>query len=156
MPQMVLPIFPEGCTHITPALTFARKDGRVTYFHGLMPVFTHDENDIRSFRMITSQFCVNGNAKQVEIIKAFGVPACSVKRAVKLYQEKGPSGFFMPRRPRGPAVLTLPVLAEAQEKLDEGLSPSEVADQLGLKRDTLRKAIGAGRLHRPKKKRGIP
>jgi transposase len=94
---------------------------------------------------------VNGNAKQVEIIKAFGVPSCSVKRAVKLYKEKGTSGFFMPRRPRGPAVLTPPVLAEAQEKLDEGLSPSEVADQLDLKCDTLRKAIGGGRLHRPKK-----
>ena len=156
MPQMVLPIFPEGCTPITPVLTFAKKDGQVTYFYGLLPVFTHDEDDVRSFRMITSQFCVNGNAKQVEIIKAFGVPACSVKRAVKLYQEKGPSGFFMPRRPRGPAVLTPPVLAEAQEKLDEGLSPSEVADQLGLKRDTLRKAIRAGRLHQPKKKRGSP
>ncbi len=106
MPQLMLPIFPEGTTHITPVLTFAKKDGQVTYFHGVMPVFTHPENDIRSFRMITSQFCVNGSAKQVEIIKAFGVPGCSVKRAVKLYQEKGPSGFFMPPRPRGPAVLT--------------------------------------------------
>ena len=95
MPQMMLPIFPEGCTHIVPELTFAKKDGRVTYFHGLLPVFTHDENDIRSFRMITSQYCVNGIVKQVDIVKAFGVPACSVKRAVKLYQEKGPPGFFL-------------------------------------------------------------
>jgi len=52
MPQMMLPIFPEGCTHIVPELTFAKKDGQVTYFHGLLPVFTHDEKDIRSFRMI--------------------------------------------------------------------------------------------------------
>jgi transposase len=156
MPQLMLPIFPEGCTYITPELTFIKKDGKVTYFFGVLPVFTHDETDIRSFRMITSQFCVNGNAKQVEITKAFGVPACSVKRAVKLYQKKGPSGFFIPRRSRGPAVLTPPVLAEAQEKLDEGLSPSEVASQLDLKRDTLRKAIVSGRLHRPKKKQRNP
>lgn len=156
MPQMMLPIYPEGCTHIVPELTFAKKDGRVTYFHGLLPVFTHDEKDIRSFRMITSQYCVNGIVKQVDIVKAFGVPACSVKRAVKLYQEKGPPGFFKARRPRGPAVLTPPVLAEAQEKLNESLSPSEVADQLGLKRNTLVKAIRAGRLHRPKKKREHP
>ena len=151
MPQMMLPIFPVGCTEIGSGLTFGKKDGRVTYFHGVLPVFTHDEDDIRSFRMVTSQFCVSGIVKQVEIVKAFGVPACSVKRAVKLYQEKGASGFFKARRPRGPAVLTPPVLAEAQEKLNESLSPSEVADQLGLKRNTLAKAIRAGRLHRPKK-----
>lgn len=154
MPQMVLPIFPEGSTYVTPELTFQRKDGQVTYFHGLMPVFIHDEDDMRSFRMITAQFCVNGSAKQVDIIKAFGVPSISVKRAVQKYREKGPAGFFAPRRPRGPAVLTPPVLAKAQEKLDEGLNPLEVADQLDLKSDTLRKAILAGRLHRPAKKGG--
>ncbi len=156
MPQMLLPIFPDGCTEIGSGLTFGKKDGQVTYFLGVLPVFTHDEDDIRSFRMITSQFCESGIVKQVDIVKAFGVPAVSVKRAVKLYQEKGVSGFFKARRPRGPAVLTPPVLAEAQEKLDESLSPSEVADQLGVKRNTLAKAIRAGRLHQPKKKRAIP
>jgi DNA-directed RNA polymerase specialized sigma24 family protein len=52
--------------------------------------------------------------------------------------------------------MVLLVLAEAQEKLDEGLSSSEVADPLDLKRDTLRKAIRAGRLHRPKKEAEKP
>ena len=94
MPQLVLPIFPQGATHITAMLTFEKRDGWVTYFHGMMPVFRHTEDDLQSFRMITSQFCVTGNAKQVEITKAFGVSACSVKRAVKLYREKGPRGFF--------------------------------------------------------------
>jgi len=28
MPQMHLPIFPEGVTHITPALAFIKKDGQ--------------------------------------------------------------------------------------------------------------------------------
>lgn len=65
MPQMQLPIFPEGVTHITPELAFKKEGGRVTYLNGSMPVFAHDEKDIRTFRMITSQFCVNGNAKQV-------------------------------------------------------------------------------------------
>jgi predicted DNA-binding protein (UPF0251 family) len=49
-------------------------------------------------------------------------------------------------------VLTPPVLAEAQQLLDEGLEPSEAADRLGIKRDTLRKAVGAGRLHKAVKK----
>ncbi len=153
MPQMILPIFPEGTTKITEDLTFEMRDGRVTYFHGLMPVFSHAADDIRSFRMITSQFCAIGNAKQVEIARAFGVPIITVKRGVKLYREKGTAGFFARRSTRGPRVLTEEVMAEVQQKLDEGLHPSTVSDQLGLKRDTVRKAIRSGRLHRPSKKK---
>lgn len=155
MPQMVLPIFPKGSTKITADLTFEARDGRVTYFHGLMPVFTHATDDIRSFRMITSQFCAIGNAKQVEIAKAFGVPLITVKRGVKLYREKGTAGFFARRPSRGPRVLTDEVIAKVQEKLDEGLHPSLVSDQLGLKRDTVRKAIRSCRLHRPSKKKRV-
>jgi hypothetical protein len=73
MPQMQFPFFPEGVTHITPLLAFSKRDGRITYFNGDMPVFTHDEEDSDSFRMITAQFCVNGNTKQIEIIRAFGI-----------------------------------------------------------------------------------
>jgi hypothetical protein len=39
MPQMQLPFFPEGVTHITPLLAFRKEDGRVVYFNGSMPVF---------------------------------------------------------------------------------------------------------------------
>jgi hypothetical protein len=70
MPQIQLPIFPVGVTHITPLLAFSKQDGRVTYFNGSMPVFVHDEEDVASFRMITAQFCVNGNAKQADIVRA--------------------------------------------------------------------------------------
>ena len=152
MPQTQFPFFPEGVTHITPLLAFSKQDGRVTYVNGSMPVFVHDEEDLASFRMITAQFCVNGNAKQVEIERAFGVSKISLKRAVKRYREEGPKGFYAPRRRRGPAVLTPVVLAEAQQLLDAGLEPAEVADQLDIKRDTLSKAVRAGRLHRPVKK----
>ena len=61
-------------------------------------------------------------------------------------------GFYQARKRRGPAVLTPTVLAEAQTLLDEGLEPSEVADQLGIKRDTFSKAVRAGRVHKPAKK----
>jgi hypothetical protein len=52
-------MFPEGATHITPMLVAMKENGRVTYFHGAMPVFEHDETDVRTFHMITSQFCCN-------------------------------------------------------------------------------------------------
>ncbi len=152
MPQIQLPIFPEGVTDITALLAFSKQDGRVTYFNGTMPVFVHDEADRASFQMITAQFCVNGNAKQADIVRAFGVTKISVKRAVKRYREEGPRGFYTPRKRRGPAVLTPAVLAEAQPLLDEGLEPAEVADLLGIKRNTFSKAVRAGRLHKPVKK----
>lgn len=152
MPQTQMPFFPEGVTHITALLAFRKEDGRVTYFNGNMPVFVHDEDDVASFRMITAQFYVNGNAKQADLVRAFGVSKISLKRAVKRYREEGPKGFYGPRTRRGPAVLTPAVMAEAQRLLDEGLESAEVADQLGIKRDTLSKAVRAGRLHRPVKK----
>lgn len=147
MPQMQFPFFPEGVTHITSMLAFARRDGKVTYFNGNMPVFIHDETDLASFRMITAQFVTSGHATQAQIARAFGVAKISIKRAVKLYREQGPKGFYAPRNTRGPAVLTAAVLAQAQRLFDEGLHSAEVADRLGIKRDTLSKAVRAGRLH---------
>ena len=122
MPQMQLPIFPEGVTHITSELAFKKTGGRVTYLNGSMPVFAHDADDIRTFRMITSQFCANGNAKQSEMAHAFGITPISVRRGVKLYREQGVRGFYAPRRTRGASVLTPPVLKHAQQLLDDGLS----------------------------------
>ncbi len=152
MPQMHLPLFPDGVEHITPELAFEKKDGQVTYFNGHMPVFVHAEHDVRTFRLITAQFCINGNAKQADIARAFGVTLISVKRAVKCYREQGAEGFFIEPKRRGAAVLTEPVLVQAQGLLDEGLAVLEVAERLEVKRDTLAKAIRAGRLHKPAKK----
>ena len=152
MAQALLPIFPEGTTPINENLCFEKKDCIVAYFHYLMPVFSHEEDDIASFRMITAQFYINGHAKQIDIIKAFGVSKCSIMRAVKKYRVEGPRGFYTPRKSRGPAVLTSTVIDKAQELLYQGLTNPEIADKLEIKQDTLRKAIRAGRLHRPKKK----
>ncbi len=148
MLQTAFQFFPEGVTQITALMAFCKQDGQITYFNGAMPVFVHEADDPDSFRMITAQFCVNGNAKQADIVRAFGVTKISVKRAVKRYREHGPRGFYLPRKRRGPAVLTAPVLADAQGLFDAGLETSEVADQLGVKRDTLSKAVRAGRVHK--------
>ena len=75
-----------------------------------MPVFIHDEHDLRTFRMITSQFIVNGNVKQSRIAEVFGVLLITVKRYTKLYREKGPAGSYAEPKRRGPAVLTPEVL----------------------------------------------
>jgi hypothetical protein len=156
MPQLQLPFFPAGVTEITPMLAFGVEEGRVTYCHNTLPVFVHAQDDMASFRMITAQFCVNGNTKQSEIARAFGIPKVTVKRAVKVYREAGPKGFYQLRKTRGAAVLTAVVVAEAQQWLDEGMAPGAVADRPGIKRDTLSKAVRAGRLAVRGKKKTLP
>lgn len=153
MVQRQLPLFPEGSTLVTHDLAVEKQDGRITYFYGTLPVFTHDENDDASFQMITAQFYSNGYVKQMDIVRAFGVTPISVKRAVKRYKEHGVQGFYAPKNTRGAAVLTEDVLQAAQQLLSEGQEPCDVADQLGIKRDTFSKAIRAGRLHKNSKKK---
>ncbi len=152
MPQMMLPIFPDDVVYLNPNLAVRKEDGRVTYFNAMMPVFSHDENDIPSFQLITSQFCCSGVVKQADIVRAFGVNDLSVMRAVKRYRERGPAGFFAPKKTRGAAVLTAAVIEKAQGMLDEGRGLPELAAELGLKRDTLSKAVRDGRLHQSKKR----
>ena len=94
MAQMQLPIFPPHYTLITPQVGFEKRDGTVYYFHGSLPVYSHAEDDLSSFRLFTSQLVVNGHVKQVDIVRAFGVSAISVKRSVKKLCEEGPGAFF--------------------------------------------------------------
>ena len=99
--------------------------------------------------MFTSQLVCQGTCKQVDIVKAFGVTAKSVKRNVKKFREGGIESFYQTRKPRGATVLTADVIAKAQDSLSSGQSRREVSETLNLKYDTLRKAINDGRLREP-------
>jgi len=156
MPQAVLHLFPADVTPINNLLSFAKREGMVYYFHGCFPVFCHAENDQRSFRMFTSQLYVNGSCKQREVVRAFGVSAISVKRWAKKYRGGGVGAFFTEGPKRKPRVLKPEVLARAQELLSEGLARSEVSKELGLKPDTVYKAVQSGLLVEGKKKEKKP
>ena len=153
MTQVHFPIFPEGNTAITSNISFKKEDGKIFYFDWQMPIFSHDEDDLQTFRMFTSQLCVNGNAKQADIIRAFGVTKISVLRSVKLFREKGPPGFYEKKKGRGSSVLIPDVIKKAQQLLDDGLNRSEIAKKLDIKLNTLSKAFQDGRLHELKKKK---
>jgi transposase-like protein len=149
---MLLPLFPAESTRINDLLCFEKRDGKVWYFHGCMPVFSHDVDDRATFRMYTSQLVETGQCKQVEIVRAFGVSAISVKRHVKRLREGGMAAFF-PRQPaRKPRVWTPEVIQQAQALLQAGTSRAEVAQTLQIKPDTLYRAIRSGQLTEPEKK----
>ena len=118
MPQLQLPIFSPEVTSLTEDFAFQREDGKVVYFHGLLPVFQHDEKDLKSFRMFTSQLIANGTVRQRDIVRAFGVPLGTVKRYMKVHRQHGTAGFFRPQRRRSANVLTAEVKLRAQALID--------------------------------------
>jgi transposase-like protein len=154
MPQLQLPLFAPGLTPLSEDLAVQQENGRVVYFHGLLPIFQHDEKDLKSFRMYTSQLIANGTVRQGDIVRAFGVPLATVKRYMQVYRQGGTAGFFQPPRRRSANVLTPEVKQRAQELLDEGKSVPEVSREIGVAGNTLHKAIHAGWLHAVKKKLG--
>ena len=125
------------------------ENGQWTYFCGIRPMFRHAENDHRSFRMFTAQLICHGGCRLVDIVRAFGVSKNSVIRSVAKYRAGGVAAFYTPRATRGASVMTPEVIAQAQQLLCAGGSRTEVAAELGLKLDTLRKAIQQGRLIEP-------
>ena len=156
MPQTLLPVFPAEATPINELISFCRRDGTVYYFHGCLPVFSHAESDLNSFRLMASQWVVKGSCTQAELVRAFGISSISMKRHVKKLRAGGGKAFFAPRRKRQPRVLTPEVLQRAQELLVQGQPRAAVAKALGIKPDTLSKAVLAGRLVAPPKKRIVP
>jgi hypothetical protein len=149
IPQALLPLVADGATRISDVISVVRENGQWTYFCGVQPVFQHAENDGRSFRMFTAQLICQGACRQVDIVRAFGVSKNRVIRSVDTYRTGGVNAFFAPRATRGASVMTPEVIAEAQQLLGAGVSRTEVAERLGIKLDTLRKAIQQGRLTVP-------
>lgn len=153
MPQVQLPIFPAGVTHITDNIAFQCEDGKVCYLNGHLPVFLHDQNDLQTFRLFTTQLVINDSVKQVDIARAFGIPVRTVKRYVKRYRQNGAKGFYAPPKRRSASKLVGEVLKKAQDLLDEGQSVPDVGRELNLLSNTLHKAIRSGRLHAGNKKK---
>lgn len=135
-------------------MSVVKRDGSVWYFHYSMPVYSHAEDDIASFRMYTSQLCDSGQCKLVDVHRVFGVTEISVKRALKRFREEGARSFYQSHQPKvKPRVLTPEIHAKVQAMLDEGMTMREAGERTGIKEDTIRFAVRTGRLHRPVKKK---
>lgn len=144
MPQMFLPLYPKGVTHINSLLAYEQREGVIFYFNGMMPIFQHDKDDIQTFKLIISQFYVTGVAKQAEIQKAFGVAPIMIKRAVKIYREEGPAGFYKEKKGGGPRVLKPDVIQEIENRLEQGDDLKTIVSEFDLKLDTVQRAIKNG------------
>jgi len=149
LPQALLPLIPDGATRINDRFSVVRQNSTWTYFCGIEPIFQHPQLETHSFRMFTSQLVCQNACKQMDIVRTFGVSINSVKRNAKKFREEGTQGFYQPRPRRRGNVLTDEVLTQAQNMLNQGVSRSDVADELGVLPDTIRKAINQERLLEP-------
>ncbi len=148
--QLLLPLIPSGATEINHHVCVWRSEDRWTYFLGDHPIYSHHPSDQQLFRLFTSMLIDTGACRQIEIITTFGVSKSSADRAVKLLRAEGTEGFFKKRKVRyGGSVLTADKLEKAQQLLLEQCNRHEVAAELDVPYDTLRKAISAGRLVEP-------
>ena len=154
MPQLMLPLIPKGATEIGNFVSVYNDGNICTYFMGMNPVYNHRTDNVKMFRLVTSQLIDSGACRHSHIIKTFGVAKSSVNRALKKLREEGVEGFFkkQQRKKKG-TVLTPDVLEKAQSLLDKENSRRDTADELGILPDTLRKAINDGRLREPVKKK---
>ncbi len=143
----MLPAIPYGATEISELVSVWCEAQQWTYFLGTYPVYSHRADDQRMFRLVTAQLIESGACRHKEIIETFGVSKSSVNRALKKLRDQGAEGFFKRREGhRSGSVLTPQILDQAQGLLDQGYSRRDLADELGVKYDTLRKAINDGRL----------
>ena len=153
---MQLPVFYEGITSITNDVGYEKKDDKVVYYCGTMPVFSHSVKDLDSFRMIVSQLYVNGTVPQASLTRAFHIQPLALKRWVKRYRAQGARAFFQTRKGGSrPKVLTPEVREKVQDRLDQGQTLSEISRELALNYDVLRKAVADGRLKKPIKKKTL-
>jgi transposase len=152
MPQLQRPVFPAESKCIAQGYSVECRGKQVVYFANLLPVFQHAEDDLRSFRMFTSQLIDMDAVRQVDIVDTFGVPLPTVKRYLKLLRDHGQEAFFAQAKRRSAPVLTEETRQMIEHLMEEGKSVPEVAEASGVKVNTLHKAIRAGRLPRFKKK----
>lgn len=151
MPSYNSPIFTPGTNMINAQLSFDSKDGYITYFNFCTPIHRHPIDDIKTFRLFVCSLCSIGSCRPCEIVKAFGINERTLMRDLELYRTEGSAGFFKTIKRGGPRIITEEVKPEIERLLAEGGSIKEVAEELEISYEALRKAIQRGKINYVKK-----
>jgi transposase len=92
-----------------------------------------------------------GSCRPCEIVKAFGINERTLMRDLELYRTEGSAGFFKTVKRGGPRVITEDVKPEIEKLLSQGNSVKDVAAELNISYEALRKAIQRGKIDYKKK-----
>ena len=81
MQQLMLPIIPQGTTIINGQVSVDNRNDEWFYFLGGIPIYSHQADNKRLFRLHTSQLINTGSCRSIDIITTFGVSKSSVGRS---------------------------------------------------------------------------
>lgn len=155
MKNVNLPLIPSGATSLGDAFSIFVDDKFVTWYHQLAVINRHPLDDTNTYRYMLGFMHFHNGVPQAVLARATGFHANSVMKYANIYRESGLRGFFSPVRVRGASVLVPEVLSHCQELLDQGLSRTEVAERVGIKKNTLDKAIRDKRLQERRNAPGV-
>ena len=151
MPSYNSPIFPTGSNTINAQLSFNNKDGYITYFNFCTPIHRHPIEDTKTFRLLVCSLCSLGSCRPCELVKAFGINERTLMRDLELYRAEGSAGFFKTVKRGGPRVITESVKPAIEKLLSQGYSIKDVAVELNIGYEALRKAVQRGKIEYKKK-----
>ena len=147
MTQMLLPLYSDEVSLLTPSLGVKKECGEVVYYHSGAPMYSHKPEELHKFRFITSNFLLQGLCKGTDIQRVFHVSTDSIRRWKKVLSEQGEDGFFRGDNRKGRSHKLVPeVLSEIQKELDKGSSVNSIAKAHGLSEGSIRYSIKLGRL----------
>jgi hypothetical protein len=145
--QLQLPLYPKDTKMISQSVGVYEADGIIQYIVNGLPVYSHSNEDLTSFRFITSNFIANGLCRKVDIERCFGVSEDSVARYYKKFKEEGTQGFFGEDGRKGKAYKISGNLRQRiQSKLVKGQSVNSIAKEEGVAESAIRYQIKVGYL----------
>jgi predicted DNA-binding transcriptional regulator len=145
--QLQLPIFPKGTRLVSDDLGVYEHDELIQYIVNGLPVYSHDKDDLNSFRYITSNFIHQGICRKVDIQRCFGISEDSVGRAYKKFVKEGANGFFGDDARKGrPYKIVGELRQSIQKKLDKGQSVNSIAKESKVRESAIRYGIKQGYL----------
>jgi len=128
-------------------------DERVTFFDASGPIYTFRVDDEAARRFAAAMLTDLGLATPTEIGKAIGRHRSQVHEYRNRYRKGGVEALETKRPgPRSASKLKGEVLARAQKLLNREKSNREVARQVGVSEQTIRKGLKGGRLIRPQQR----
>ncbi|HMP31414.1 MAG TPA: hypothetical protein PKD85_17570 [Saprospiraceae bacterium] len=98
MGQLLLPLFPTDTKYLTSTLAVLQADKSVYYLHTGVPIYSHLDDDLLSFRFITSKFLCQKLCTASDIVRVFHVSTDSVGRYKRQLEQKGEASFLHPTK----------------------------------------------------------
>jgi prepilin-type processing-associated H-X9-DG protein len=154
MSQPILPLIPSGANKVGELLSIVRENEYTKYYMGVFQIGIHKTSDKATFKAKICELIFCGLCRNKDVLKTFPVSSSSLKRWMRQYKEKGADSFHAASATRGGAVLTDAVIIVAQDLLDKHRTRKQVAGELSVNYDVIRKAVADGRLVMPDKTAG--